>query len=243
MMWSGQNHAAVIASPILGLICSLIAWLVTAKKQYGLLTVESTGSNNPMLAGNVVALLSPMVFIPILTFAFGSQRYDWQSMKQISLGDDSELAAAAHVDLEKIPGHHASDTTDAEATAKAEAEAKHLDRAAVISRGMTGLMTIALLVLWPMPMFATGYILSKKFFTGWVTVGIIWLFFSTGCVGIWPLVEGRHSMARTFKGIARDLAGKGRQEMEVMHGQAEQDSMGSGAQSPVNISEKMMEKQ
>ena len=44
LMWSGQNLAAVTVSPILGLACSLIAWLVTAKKQYGELTVASTGS-------------------------------------------------------------------------------------------------------------------------------------------------------------------------------------------------------
>lgn len=35
---------AATLSPILGLTCSLIAWLVTAKKQYGNLSVASTGS-------------------------------------------------------------------------------------------------------------------------------------------------------------------------------------------------------
>lgn len=43
-MWSKQNLAAAALSPILGLICSLIAWLVTAKKQGGDLSVESTGA-------------------------------------------------------------------------------------------------------------------------------------------------------------------------------------------------------
>lgn len=71
LMWKGQNKWAAMLSPPLGLCCSLIAWLVTAKKQYGELTVVTTGSNNPMLAGNVVALLSPLVFVPVLTFALG----------------------------------------------------------------------------------------------------------------------------------------------------------------------------
>jgi len=43
-MWSKQNLAAAALSPILGLVCSLIAWLVTAKKQGGSLSVESTGA-------------------------------------------------------------------------------------------------------------------------------------------------------------------------------------------------------
>lgn len=44
LMWNKQNLAAAALSPILGLACSLIAWLVTAKKQYGNLSVASTGS-------------------------------------------------------------------------------------------------------------------------------------------------------------------------------------------------------
>lgn len=42
LMWSKQNMIAATLSPILGLVSSLIAWLVTAKKQYGNLSVEST---------------------------------------------------------------------------------------------------------------------------------------------------------------------------------------------------------
>lgn len=44
LMWSKQNMIAATLSPFLGLACSLIAWLVTAKKQYGNLSVASTGS-------------------------------------------------------------------------------------------------------------------------------------------------------------------------------------------------------
>ena len=44
LMWSDQNLPAVVFAPILGLACSLIAWLVTAKSLYGELTVETTGS-------------------------------------------------------------------------------------------------------------------------------------------------------------------------------------------------------
>ncbi|KAL8703482.1 MAG: hypothetical protein Q9201_003325 [Fulgogasparrea decipioides] len=208
LLWSQQNMIAATVSPILGLVCSLIAWLVTAKKQYGDLSVASTGSNNPMLAGNVVALLSPLIFIPILTYAFGPQRYDYVSMAMIRLGDDSDVAAMANVDLELIPG--ANDVSQAELLA----EKDKLKRASIIAKTMTAVLTLALLVLWPMPMYGSGYVFSKKFFTGWVSVGILWLFCSTFCVGLYPLWEGRHSMAHTFKGIMRDLSGRGKPPMQ-----------------------------
>ena len=44
LIWGGQNWIAAAATPVLGLVCSLIAWLVTASKQYGILTVDTTGS-------------------------------------------------------------------------------------------------------------------------------------------------------------------------------------------------------
>jgi hypothetical protein len=125
-----------------------------------------------MLAGNVVALLAPCLFIPILTYAFGADNYDYESMRAIRRADDHDVAQEAHVDLDLVPGEHRDAAVE-------EAEQKQLDRAAFISRLITVLMTIALLILWPMPMYGSGYIFSKKFFTGWVSFGILWLFFST----------------------------------------------------------------
>ena len=125
-----------------------------------------------MLAGNVVALLSPVVFVPILTYSFGRQKYDWKSMLMIRLGDDHDLAESAGTDLEMIPGRLMGLTE--EETAQEQAKLKRSGR---IAGGMTIFLTVALLLLWPIPMYGSSYVFSKPFFTGWVVVGIIWIFF------------------------------------------------------------------
>ncbi|KAH7138459.1 urea active transporter [Dendryphion nanum] len=201
LMWSKQNWWAATLTPPLGFACALIAWLVTAQKEGGELSVATTGANNPMLAGNVVALLSPLIFVPILTYALGPQNYDWVSMKAIRKGDDHDLAAAAHIDLELVPGENHTAIDEEQEQAK-------LYKASRISRWMTVIMTLALLVLWPMPMYGSGYVFSKKFFTGWVVVGILWMFCSAACVGIYPLWEGRKTSVRTIKSIFLDITGK-----------------------------------
>ena len=174
-----------------------------------------------MLAGNVVALLSPVIFIPVLTLIFGVGKlyhllilvsmliamvdnYDWVSMKKIRLVDDSDVTAAAHMDLEAVHGRHAALTPEAEA-----AEQAKLFRASRIAKMTTATMTLVLLVLWPMPLYGTGYIFSQSFFSGWVIVGIIWLMCSTMAVGVYPLWEGRESLARNFGGMWCDVTGKG----------------------------------
>lgn len=231
LLWDRQSWAAATFTPPLALICSLTAWLVTAKREGGDLSVDSTGANNPMLAGNVVSLLAPLVFVPVLSLVARSPKYDWESMQQIRKGDDSELAAAAHVDLELVPG----ETTQSEHEMRMEQHM--LQRAAKIARSLTVFLTLALLILWPMPMYGSGYIFSKRFFTGWVVVGILWLFCSTFCVGLYPLWEGRHTSVRTMKAIWREVTGRGR---PVTHGratvaetaEAEEKAEGKGVSTP-----------
>lgn len=203
LLWSRQNKWAAMLSPLLGLACSLIAWLVTTSKEFdGVLNTATLGANNPMLAGNVVALLSPCIFIPVLTFAFGADNYDWKTMAAIRKGDDHDMADSAGIDLEDIPGE-ANNTADEEVE-----EQRNLLCASKIAKTTCVVLTISLLILWPMPMYGSSYIFSKGFFTGWVVVGILWLFCSLFCVGLYPLFEGRHSMIHTVKSIYLDATGK-----------------------------------
>ncbi|KAI0883795.1 Na+/solute symporter [Annulohypoxylon maeteangense] len=213
LVWKGQNKWAASLSPIFGLAFALIAWLVTARKECGSLDVACTGSNNPMLAGNVVALLSPLVLIPIFTLIFGMDNYDWKSMMAIRRGDDHDLATTAGVDLEQTVGGH-------EETANEFAdEQSKLMRASKISKWTTVGLTLAFLILWPFPMYGSSYVFSKPFFTGWVTVGIIWIFCSLGAVGLFPVYEGRQTLARTFKAIVLDLSGK--KHIKAIHAENE----------------------
>lgn len=156
-----------------------------------------------MLAGNVAALLSPMIFSPLFTFIFGSQNYDYESMRAIRKVDDSEVAAAAHIDLELVPG----EGNDSSA-AQAEEEERKLNRAALYSRTLTVFMAFAFLILWPIPMYGSSYVFSKKFFTGWVVVGIIWLFCTLFGVVVFPLYEGRESIIRVSRMMFLDLMGR-----------------------------------
>ncbi|KAJ6119302.1 hypothetical protein N7523_003582 [Penicillium sp. IBT 18751x] len=223
LLWKGQNWIAAAASPPLGLAVSLIAWLVTAKTQYGILTVTTTGDNYPMLAGNVAALLSPIVFVPIFTYVFGPQNYDYESMRAIRKVDDTEVAVAAHVDLELVPGEHGPSQE------QSEEEMRKLNKAAFYSRTLTIFMAFAMLILWPIPMYGTSYVFSKKFFTGWVVVGILWLFCTLFGVVIFPLYEGRESIVRVVRMMSLDLMGK---KPRLHEGRKTYDSQPSGVATP-----------
>lgn len=123
-------------------------------------------------------------------------------MMQIRRADDHDLADVAGVDLEQTAGGHV-ETGD-----EFHEEQTKLLRASKISKWTTVGLTLALLILWPFPMYGSSYVFSKPFFTGWVTVGIIWIFASFGAVGLFPVFEGRRTLKHTAQSIFWDLTGK-----------------------------------
>lgn len=137
LIWNGQNKWAATISPILGASCAIIAWLVTASKTCGTLDVACTGSNDPMLAGNITALLSPVVFIPIFCLIFGFDKYDWQSMMDIRRADDHDVMKDAGLDEE---AQRVAQQVEEENFAE---EQRKLNRAFKIASTMTIIMYVS----------------------------------------------------------------------------------------------------
>ena len=54
-------------------------------------------------------------------------------------------------------------------------------------------------------MFASGYVFSVKFFTGWVVVSIIWSFSSAFVTCLLPLWESRDALKSIAQQIVDDL--------------------------------------
>ncbi|VVT46620.1 uncharacterized protein SAPINGB_P001304 [Magnusiomyces paraingens] len=198
LLWKGQNFYAATISPVLGFISALVTWLVTAKCLFGELTVDSTGADMPMLAGNVVALLSPALYIPILTLIFKPSNFDFEELKKIKRVIDKPSHEEEPEEVVKEFEEETYEYVDPEETAM-------LERYGKWARIICSVMAVCFLVIWPMPMYGSHYIFSKKFFTGWVVVGIIWIFCSGFIVVFLPLWDGKHQIINTIRGIYWDV--------------------------------------
>lgn len=103
-----------------------------------------------------------------------------------------------------------------------EEEENRLKRASKIAGYLCLFLCIAMLVVWPMPMYGSKYVFSKKFFTGWVVVGFIWIFFTAFMVIIFPLYEGREGIYTSLRGIYWDLTGQSHKLIEWQNDHPEQ---------------------
>ncbi|AOA62573.1 Urea and polyamines transporter [Komagataella phaffii CBS 7435] len=219
LLWKDQNKVAATLSPPLGCALAITGWLVYSKVNFGEVTVDTTFEDMSMLTGNCVALLSPLLFVPLFSFIFGFQNFDWRVLKSINRVDEDEeiiekTEPNVHIDAETGMYPIKSQITNAAeeialktGDERLTAEEAQLKRSSRIAGFACLVSASSFLILWPMPMYGSRYIFSSQFFTGWVTVGIIWVFSTIGLVLLLPIWEGRHTLYTTFRGIYWDLSG------------------------------------
>ncbi|CAF3914329.1 unnamed protein product [Rotaria sp. Silwood1] len=188
LLWKRQSKLAACLSPPLGLFCSITAWLVMTKIQFGSITVETSGSDLSMLVGNVVALFSPVLFVPILSLIRpDSIPYDFVSMRAIERVID---------DPRNIRGPTLEET---------ERGIVLLNGKLRSARIIAIILTLCFVTIWPWSMYGSSYVFSKSFFIGWIFLGILWMIISFCIVGIYPLIEGYETIVSVCKSIYIDL--------------------------------------
>ena len=91
--WTGQSTAGAIAGPIAGLCAGIIAWLVTAQRYFGELTIASTGHEYSTLAGNMAAIFTGLIVTVVISLV-KPQNFDWAITRGINSPPVTELASA-----------------------------------------------------------------------------------------------------------------------------------------------------
>ncbi|KAL4874049.1 hypothetical protein BDV12DRAFT_205414 [Aspergillus spectabilis] len=67
-------------------------------------------------------------------------------------------------------------------------------------------LVLVTFILWPMPLYR-DYIFTRSFFSGWVSVAIVWQFFAFFTVVVYPLYDGRVEIEKGFRGMYKSTRG------------------------------------
>lgn len=216
---SKQNWQAITFSPPIAMSLAIMSWLVVCKTKFGSITYDNLFQDDAMLTGNVVALLFPLITVPLFTLIFKPQNFNWKLLETriTRVDEEEELMEATKSDNfnddEKLSPIKSQISVIASQLVEEErehyTEDQHtLHRAFKRCVFVCLFLTVSLLVIWPMPLYGSKYIFSKKFFTGWVVVFFIWIWYTVFQVIVYPVWEGRHSLFHTGKGIYWDLTGQ-----------------------------------
>ncbi|KAJ5253496.1 hypothetical protein N7505_012159 [Penicillium chrysogenum] len=199
ILWRRQNKAAAILSPVLGLATGMAVWLGTASHFGGEVSVASTGEVLPCVYGTVASCLSPIVYSVLITLV-RPQDYDWDDFKKVKLSLeklDSDLTTAHR--------HQASSRGDdgsVEDGGRGSGDQKELKRWGRIAAFWAVATFLGHWVIWPLPMYGSGYIFGKKFYIAWVVVAIVWLWLSTLVAIFYPIFDGGVAQIRdVYRGL------------------------------------------
>ncbi|OBT94332.1 hypothetical protein VE01_07705 [Pseudogymnoascus verrucosus] len=198
LLWKHQSRAAVIVSPILGMLTGIGVWLGSAYALYGAVTIETTGFALPCVYGTVASAFSPLPYTLIIT-VFKPQNYDWEDFKK------EKLAFAA---TPSTTNTSSSSSTEVEKLDEPVSQAV-MRRWAYIAALFSAATFLGHWVLWPLPMYASKYIFSKSFFTAWVVVAIIWVWGTLLVAGFYPIVDGRQQLGLIWTAVREGKLRKG----------------------------------
>lgn len=180
ILWSKTNKVAATGGAVIGLLCSTTVWVIVASgaggfvESGGVIDLSSLGNNYAMLFANITAIISGGVIAIVGSLAAG-KTFDWNDLKtKITL---VEITATQQ-----------------------EEDEETLKKAFKFSVRGGGIMALILIIVWPMPLIASGYIFELGSYTVWVAISIIWVSIASAIIIFLPLIEARQGIAKVFSG-------------------------------------------
>lgn len=178
MTWDKASGTGAILAAWTGLILAVGGWLVGAVIQSGSLTVATLGTNEVMLAGNLIAILSSAFIHYVYSKFVDPQNFDFSEL--------NNRITLVEADMRGLT----DDEKDPVMLRRAERWVKR--------RGY--ILSVLLIFVWPLLSVPAG-VFSRSYFAFWVLVAIGWGFGAAIVITVLPLTESAEDINRVLSGI------------------------------------------
>jgi hypothetical protein len=83
---------------------------------------------------------------------------------------------------------------------KREQDEVQLKKAFKFSLKGGGILTLIVIIFWPMPLYFSGYVFDFGFYGLWVGIAIVWVTTASAFIIGLPIIESRQGFAKVFSG-------------------------------------------
>jgi len=180
ILWRRTNRVAATLGAIIGLMVAVTTWVSVAASLPefgGEINLASLGHNYSMLFGNIAGILTGGA-ITIFGSLAAKTEFDWADLKK-------------KITLVELSEAESTEITENEETLK---------KAFKFSLTGGGIMTLVLIIAWPMPLIAAGVVFDIMAYSIWVGISIIWVSFASFFIIFLPIIEARKGIAQVFSG-------------------------------------------
>jgi SSS family transporter len=178
MTWKKASGTGAVIAAWTGFILAVVGWLIAAQVQSGEISVATLGTNEVMLSGNLIAILSSGFIHWSYSMFIDPQDYDFAELDQhISLVEQ---------DLRGL--------TEEEKNPELLREAEQW----IVRRGYA--LTVILIFVWPLLSVPAG-VFSESYFAFWVLIAIAWGFGAAIVITVLPLIESADDINSVLAGM------------------------------------------
>jgi len=178
MTWDKASGTGAVIAAWGGLVLAVTGWLVGAKVQSGSVTVATLGTNEVMLSGNLIAILSSGLIHYVYSKFIDPQDFDFSTLDdKITLVEEDKRGLGA-----------------------SEQDAVMLRRAERWIKRRGYVLTLVLIVIWPILSIPAG-VFTRDYFAFWVLVAIAWGFGAAIIITFLPLIESSEEIATALSGL------------------------------------------
>ena len=182
LTWKKATGTAAVTAAFVGQAMGLAAWFISSKALHGVITVDSLGTSEVMLTGNVFSLIGSAIIMLAMSYA-NPDDYDFDEMNT------------------KITLVEKNDTSGLEPDLY---DAVTLDECLQWIYKYGFAFSFLIFVLWPCMTLPVG-VFPREYFSFWVAIASVWGLVASAIVIGLPLWESRESFMLVMRGIAADL--------------------------------------
>jgi SSS family transporter len=178
IVWKRTNKVAATAGALAGLVCGVGIWLGSSYALYGVVSVSTTSKNLPLLAGNVTSIV-----VGAIVTLFGSiikpDNFDFTLMRQKIMIVDAKIRRVIEY----------------------ENDEEYFKRWSKFGYKFGIALTLMLVVVWPVPLYLSGYIFSQQVYSAWVGIALTWAGMAATVIVLLPLIQSRVGIVKVLKRI------------------------------------------
>ncbi len=185
LIWKKTNKTSASLSALFGLLFGIFVWLFTASSLFGSISIESTSHDIPLLLGNLTSFTSGFAFV-ILGSLIKPGNFNFNITKQRIVVSEERIRSLIKED---------SDET-------------LLKKRTLFGYKYGIIFTLLLVVVWPLPLFFSGYIFSYEFFLFWIILSVVWTIAAACFLIAKPLFESKREISTVLSNISLAVRSK-----------------------------------
>jgi SSS family transporter len=172
LIWKKTNKISASISALCGLLLGVFVWLFSAFSLYGNISVASTSHDIPLLLGNLTSFVSGFVLV-ILGSLIKPDNFNFNITKQRIVVVEERIRSLIKEDNDE----------------------SLLKKRTIFGYKYGIFFTLILVVIWPLPLFFSGYIFSYEFFLFWILLSIIWTISAACFLIVKPIIESKREIS------------------------------------------------